>query len=88
MSIKDNIFIIYGKDNCPHCVRAKEFAKARGLEFMYMTLDKNYTKEELIQRCSPVVPTTLPRVFMDDETNTRYIGTADEFIEFVKSQNI
>ncbi|HDR2377118.1 TPA: glutaredoxin, partial [Enterobacter asburiae] len=45
MSIKDNTFIIYGKDNCPHCVRAKEFAKSKGLEFLYLTLDKNYTKE-------------------------------------------
>ena len=85
MSIKDNIFIIYGKDNCQHCVRAKEFAKSKGLEFMYLTLDKNYTKEELVAKCSPVIPTTVPRIFMDDETITRYIGTADEFIAYVNA---
>ncbi|QXL90353.1 hypothetical protein [Salmonella phage NINP13076] len=84
MSIKNNTFIIYGKDNCPHCVRAKEFAKAKGLEFMYMTLDKNYTKEELVAKCAPVIPTTVPRIFMEDDVSTRYIGTADEFIDFVR----
>lgn len=88
MSIKNKVFVIYGKDNCPHCVRAKEFAKSKGLNFMYMTLNKSYTKEELVAKCAPVVPTTVPRVFMEEDGGERYIGTADEFIAFVKSHNI
>lgn len=83
-----NVFVIYGKDNCPHCVRAKEFAKSKGLAFMYMTLDKNYTKEELVAKCAPIVPTTVPRIFVEVDDTERYIGTADEFIAFVNSGNI
>lgn len=85
MSIKDNIFVIYGKDNCPHCVRAKEFAKAQLLHFMYLTLDKNYTKEQLVAKCAPIVPSSVPRIFMETKAGSEtYIGTADEFIDFVK----
>lgn len=84
--IKDNTFIIYGRDNCPHCVRAKEFAKAQQLNFMYLTLDKNYTKEELVAKCAPIVPQSVPRIFMENgDGSEKYIGTADDFIDFVKS---
>ncbi|WP_420484884.1 glutaredoxin family protein, partial [Eggerthella lenta] len=36
MSCEQSFFIIiYGKDNCSHCVRAKEFAISKGLPFVY-----------------------------------------------------
>lgn len=83
MSIKDSTFVIYGKENCPHCVRAKETAKKRGLEYEYLTLGKNYEREELIAKCAPVIPTTVPRIFMDG----KYIGTCDEFVEFLNKNS-
>ena len=52
---KSFFFIIYGKDNCPHCVRAKEFAVSKGLPFVYKTLGEGYTKEELIEINQAVV---------------------------------
>ena len=51
MSCEKSFFIIiYGKDNCPHCVRAKEFAISKGLPFVYKTLGEGYTKEELKEK--------------------------------------
>lgn len=87
MSLKNEVFIIYGKDGCPHCVRAKEFAKANGLEYEYLTLDKNYTKEELIEQCAPIRPTTVPRIFLETDSSNEYIGTCDEFIAYVKANS-
>lgn len=81
-------FLIYGKENCPHCTRAKEFLRSKGFSFTYLTLDKHYTKEHLIKECSPVVPKTLPRVFWRDSSGFKqYVGTADELISFVNSSS-
>ena len=85
MDLRNSTFIIYGKENCQHCVRAKEFAKANGLEYEYLTLDKNYTKQELIEQCAPVIPRTVPQVFRETDSSTEHLGGADEFIAFVKA---
>ena len=87
MNLKNSVFIIYGKEGCPHCVRAKEFAKANGLEYGYLTLGKNYTKDELFEQCAPIIPTTVPRIFLDTDSSTEYIGTCDEFIAFVHANS-
>lgn len=78
-------FIIYGKEGCSHCVRAKEHAKAKGLDYEYLTLDRNYTKEELLRKCSPVIPNSLPRVFVEVDGVTTYVGTCDEFVASTKN---
>lgn len=86
MSCEKSFFIIiYGKDNCPHCVRAKEFAVSKGIPFVYKTLGEGYTKEELIEKCSPFVPRTLPQIFLESNLDSVHIGGADDFIYFVKN---
>lgn len=86
MNFKECTFLIYGKDNCPHCVRAKEFAKQKGLKFIYKKLGEDFTKEELVLKCSPVIPKTVPRIFYECGVDTVYVGTADEFIAFINTE--
>lgn len=68
------MYIIYGKNNCPYCYKAKNLLELKGLEFDYLTLDEDYTKEQLVALC-PFPPKTLPQIFkvINDEAN-QYIG--------------
>ena len=75
------LFTIYGKDNCPHCVRAVETAKKHNLAFEYLKVGVHITREELIDLCSPVIPRTVPQIFLGD---TR-IGTCDDFVDYVET---
>lgn len=56
-------YIVYGKENCNYCTAAKELLTAKALPFVYLTLGKDYTKEQLIEKCSPVIPRTVPQIF-------------------------
>ena len=87
MSNKHNYeFTIYGKEGCPHCVRAKDFAEDKGLIYTYKQLGVDYTKDNLVDLCFPLVPRTVPQVFvLIDETKVEHIGTCDQFIEYVKT---
>jgi len=66
-------FVIYGKDGCPFCERAKALIKQKGGEYSYLTLNKDFTREELLE----LVPEakTFPQIWVeDDEEFTIHIG--------------
>jgi len=67
-------FIIYGKNNCSYCEKAKVLLTAKKEKFEYLTLDEDYTREELLE----LVPDakTVPQILLDDkdENETVYIG--------------
>lgn len=60
--------IVWSKDACPFCVQAKALLESKGIEFEERNVNKNWTKEQLLE----AVPTarTLPQIFLDEE----YIG--------------
>jgi len=59
---------VWSKDACPFCVQAKALLESRGIEFEERNVNKDWTKEQLLE----AVPTarTLPQIFLDDN----YIG--------------
>lgn len=51
---------IYGKQNCPNCVAVKKLASAKGVNYDYLELGKDYTLDELRElapdaKAAPVV---------------------------------
>ena len=69
---------IFGKDNCPFCVRAKEDMDRLGIEYTYHDVVKNPgAMYEMLARVKPIVgpktPITTPQVWIDGE----YIGGSD-----------
>ena len=60
--------IVWSKNACPFCDQAKNLLKMKGIEFEERNVQKDWTKEQLLE----VVPTarTLPQIFLDDN----YIG--------------
>ena len=65
-------YIVYGKDNCPFCVKAKHLLESKNEQFEYLTLDKDYSKEELLE----LVPNarTVPQVWLEMNDELFYIG--------------
>jgi len=60
--------IVWSKNQCPYCDQAKALLKMKGIEFEERNINKDYTREQLLE----AVPTarTLPQIFLDDN----YIG--------------
>lgn len=57
--------IIWSKEQCPHCVQAKNLLKLKGIEFEERKIGDGWTKEQLLE----AVPTarSVPQIFLDDE---------------------
>ena len=70
---------LFGKETCPHCVRAKRYMDAAGLEYRYHDVVKDpRALYEMLGRVKPLVgaktPITVPQIWLDG----RYVGGADE----------
>ena len=78
-------FAIFGKDHCPYCVKAVEFAKSRGLDYNYIKIGVDITREEVIEMCAPSPVKTVPQVFVYDYVTDEdlHLGGCDDFIAWV-----
>ncbi len=70
---------LFGKETCPHCVRAKEYLSAAGTDYQYHDVVKNpRALYEMLGRVKPIVgpktPITVPQIWIDG----KYVGGADE----------
>ena len=70
------MYIVYGKGNCSFCVQAMELLKVNNKEFIYKSLDIDFTRDELFEALSAfgVTPRSMPQVVVDEEyivTRTR-----------------
>lgn len=56
--------LIYSKQYCPYCVRAKEFFKQKGIAFKEVDLTDDF--ESLAQLKNKTNHLTVPQIFIDD----------------------
>lgn len=69
--------VIFGQDNCPFCVKAKELAARLGADLTYIDIhERGLTKDDLSVICNQPV-TTVPQVFVNEE----HLGGYTEFAE-------
>ena len=70
--------VIYSKDNCSFCDRARELLKSQGKEYIEYKLDKDFTRETI----KAVFPTakTFPVIVINND----YIGGYTELAEKLK----
>lgn len=60
-----NKIIVYTKDNCPYCDRAKMLLDLKQLDYTQMKLGKDLTREEFMNLFPNVK--TMPFIIIDDE---------------------
>ncbi|NBV05880.1 MAG: glutaredoxin 3 [Proteobacteria bacterium] len=63
--------IIYSKEVCPYCVKAKALLKRKGAEFTEIKIVDDATKEEMIKKSGGRM--TVPQIFI----NEKHIGGCD-----------
>lgn len=74
-------FTVFGKENCPYCVKAKALLQSKMLEFKYFDVADGSTYNEmqnLVGEATGALAQTVPQIFVDD----RYIGGHDDLVEY------
>ena len=68
--------LIWSKDYCPYCDRAKALLTQKGIEYEERKIGNGWTKEQLLES----VPTarTVPQVFLD----SKHIGGFDDLRKY------
>ncbi len=77
---------LFGKESCPHCVRAKGYLKEANIPVEYHDVVKEpRALYEMLGRVKPIVgpktPITVPQIWVDGA----YVGGADELEKIVKN---
>jgi len=77
---------LFGKENCPHCHRAKGYLTKAGLDFEYHDVVKEPgSLYEMLGRVKPIVgpktPITVPQIWF----NGKYVGGANELQDIVQA---
>ena len=70
-----NRVIIYSKDNCPYCVKAKMLLQKKGFDFEEIKITSDKLKEEMIAKSGGRM--TVPQIFIDG----KHIGGCDDLYE-------
>ena len=70
---------LFGKERCPHCIRAKAYMKTAGLEYTYHDVVRSpRSLYEMIERVKPIIgpktPITVPQIWIEGS----YVGEADQ----------
>ena len=81
--IKGNV--IFGKQSCPHCVRAKSYLEQANIDYSYSDIVKEpRALYEMLGRVKPIIgpktPITVPQIWI----HGKYVGGADELSKIVK----
>lgn len=69
-----NKYIIYSRDNCPWCVRAKELLQSKNIPFKELKLGVDYDKEELRSKMGGIARLTVPQIFNGEDYVGNYEG--------------
>lgn len=75
--VTDNV--LFGKESCPHCVRAKGYLQQGGVQYTYHDVVRApRALYEMLARVKPIIgtktPVTVPQIWL----NGAYVGGADE----------
>ena len=70
---------LFGKETCPHCVRAKGYLDGAGVQYQYHDVVREpRALYEMLGRVKPIIgaktPVTVPQIWMDGV----YVGGADD----------
>jgi glutaredoxin 3 len=64
--------IIYSKEVCPYCVRAKALLSRKGCEFTEIKITDDKTKEEMMKKSGGRM--TVPQIFIGE----KHVGGCDD----------
>lgn len=67
------LYIIYGKEQCPNCIKAKDLLESRDKEYVYFDVEDNQEARQFVLDSGK---RNLPQVYKQISNNvTEYLGT-------------
>lgn len=69
------MILVYTKDNCPYCVRAKALLSSRSMEYMERRIGIDVTRDEFLEAFPNA--RTVPQIVFDGEL----IGGYDDLVK-------
>jgi glutaredoxin 3 len=72
------MIVIYGKDSCSYCERAKIFCESQGFDFKYLSMGEDYTREQLFETFPSAK--TVPQIII----NGKKIGGYDDLLTYIE----
>ena len=76
--------VVYGRDNCPWCEKAKQLLTLKNVKFSYLALGLHYTKEDLVAKVGYSDGLTVPQIFKGDE----YIGGYQDLVAYLEKNEL
>jgi len=79
--------VLFGKDSCPHCKRAKGYLDQAGTEYAYHDVVREpRALYEMLARVKPIIgpktPVTVPQIWL----NGAYVGGAEELADILHTE--
>jgi len=75
------MIIIYGKTQCGYCDAAKNLCETRGYDYEYKQLDKDFTREVIMEEFPGA--RTFPQIIVSGNK----IGGYDELLKYIEETN-
>ena len=77
--------VLFGKETCPHCKRAKGYLETAGVDYAYHDVVREpRALYEMLARVKPIIgaktPVTVPQIWL----RGAYVGGADELSEILR----
>lgn len=79
-------FVVYGKDNCQYCSSAKKMLEVRKQDFVYKSLNEDYSVDDLkglAKAVAGVEVKTFPQIFLLEGDKIIHIGGFEETMKFL-----
>jgi glutaredoxin len=79
--------VLFGKESCPHCVRAKGYLDRAGTGYVYHDVVREpRALYEMLARVKPIIgpktPVTVPQIWLQGA----YVGGAEELAEILHTE--
>jgi glutaredoxin-related protein len=74
--------IIWTKENCSYCTKAKELLLSKDINFEERNISKEWTKEQLLE--SVPEAKTVPQIFLWG----KYVGGYDSLLQYIEDHNM
>ena len=75
-------FVVYSKQDCPHCYKVKQVLELTGNNFVVYNLNEHLTKEEFYSEFGE--GSSFPQVICDDQK----LGGCTNTVKFLKEKQI
>ena len=74
----DETVVLYSKDSCPWCDRAKELLQSKNITYTELKFNVDFTREQLAEKLPDKANRlTLPQIFIDGENIGGYEDLRD-----------